>query len=273
MKTSSISVLVPPSQPIIDFEILPFANTHIDILKSTEYMLCLLLRNLKSFHIRVKFARSKMGLTNFLTFPSDATLESLLDLEYKFLSEDQRSVLRKEIDNVLSSYKLGQNWRLSISTVILTYHLPIPYPIFGVQVHFPTKERVRVLGLIRQNEVVQYPAIYLTSRTSSTKLIKWIKNNKKTIDTMNTYLPSETNVASRLDIRTERIAVVATIFKQDGQHKWAKMEKIIEEWAKKEEDNLEGYFGKEGTPIAEDLRTCYKSYMLLLHKLEGSSES
>jgi len=295
------NILVPLSEHQMHLEVHPFAaplyRVNINPLVTREALVCKLLSNLKSFHDFMNEIRTKLEMKELIAYKTVITIEELVKFEN--LTEDQRKILDAEAEKILKRYKLGENFRMSIKAVILTHHLPIPYTSTPINLHFPTKpseksvessnpKNLRDLtkgfgdklreGIITDDlfikaEVLKYPAIYFTSRTSSTNLITWIRTHKEAIDYINSLLPQETSVGSKIDERTEKIGAVAVILWQDGIKSWSKMAEKIDEWDKIPKDTYSNFFGEKGLPTAEDLRLGFESYMETLNRLDKISES
>lgn len=280
-----LDVFVSDEEEFISLTPVPFGvyQTSSNILYSTEGMMAQLLARLQSFYQLIKKARATISIKDTLPFPEDPQLEEVIGLKFKHLDNFKRQSLDNEVETILRRYRLRPNWKTSIEATILTHTLPIPYPTQPISVYLPIKRDSTdgkvlksayesALAVVRQGEVLRYPAIYFTSRFSGRELLNWIKNNRKAIEAMNSVLPEVKEVGSKMVQRTERLGAIVFILKRDGINSWVKMEKVVENISKVLQ--MDNYWEEDYLPGAEDLRLAYESYKELLRKLDRpTSES
>lgn len=302
--SNELDLLVSSEELVIKLEYWPFAQYYPKGKKmetSRETLISSILIRLNSFYKLIYDARANIGIKELIKYPENPDIKNLVALPYENLSNEARTTLVSETNKILSKYLLTQDWDISIATTILTHHLPVPIMSHGINIFLPYKplseldikvkfletfndpalskaikvknEENQAKSILSAGEATRHPAIYFTIRTSPTELIKWIKSNSQIIRHMNSFLPKKSDYASRLTVRTERVALVAIIFKQEGLHKWAAMTKEVERWAKRKDGDISDFFGTDGIPTPEDFRQAYKSYMGIVKRIEDFSES
>lgn len=280
------NIFVDNDEELISITPFPFGfyqSSKNNILYSPEGTMAQLLVRLQSFYQSIKKARVSVGIKDTFLFPENLQLDDVIGLKYKHLDSSQRQSLDNEVETILRKYGLRTNWKVSIEAAILTRTLPIPYPAQPISVHLPVKRDITdgkvlesayesALAVVRQGEVLKYPAIYFTSRFSRRELLDWVKNNRQAIEAINSVLPGVKEIGIKMKPKTERIGAIAFILKRDGINRWAKMEKVVENMSKVLQ--MDNYWEEDYLPGAEDLRLAYKSYKELLRKLDTSvSES
>jgi len=266
-----LKLLIEPNDKEFKIElpvIVPGHSNLIESFETKEVILVYLLRKLRSFYDLLEKSRGKLGLTRLYKFKEDFSLNDYSMLRRKLGRKS--IILTKSVQNIFERYSLSEDeWAISLETVILTNHFPIPYRLpLPIMVNIPKTEKNRWPSLMEDK-----PSIVFNTRITKTGLIKWIENpeGKLGLKRINNSLPPETTVSSRMKMRTLRVGELAALFKI-GKREWINMDKTIDEWDNEDDEIVSSYLGYP--PTAEELRLAYRSYIEAIKRLEqGNSES
>ncbi len=217
----------------------PEAKQHKNYEKNNE-VLAELLSWLKSFYKLIDEIRKKVGLKHIIKFPEINSSDEILDLV-------QGDVRKKILDGVaiaIKKYGLNTNWIESLTSVVLTNTLLIPFETEGIHIlnpypliNTPTKkwknisaiqnELEKKLQLLSIGRYYGYPSIYFTQKVSIKKIIEFILKNKEYINkSLLSPLPKIKTIKAHP--HTFLWGQIAWILKNEGIKKWSDMEKFIE---------------------------------------------